>query len=69
MHGVYAVEYNAHCLTWDAYKQLIMDSDTRFPTPLPINQATLNALQIKRAEKAYEIIPCAKKKRKRCSAE
>ena len=65
-NGLYAVEYYTHCVTWYANQQLIMDSDPRFPKPLPINQETLDALHIKRVEKVYQITPgCAKKDKKK----
>ena len=62
--GVFAVEYDGHCVTWDAAKQTILDTDPLFPNALPINEDTLTRLKIKCVEKAYEIFPGKEKKGK-----
>ena len=61
--GVFAVKYDAHCCTWDAANQRILDTDPRFPVPLPITAATLTLLQIQRIHKVYQILPMPSKKR------
>jgi hypothetical protein len=68
VEGIFAVEFNGHCVTWDAASQLIMETDPDFPHPLPITDQTLIALGINVVEKAYRIVPCGgngRRKRKR----
>jgi hypothetical protein len=42
--GVYAVEYDGHCVVWDASKKLILDTDPRHRYPLQITDNTLSVL-------------------------
>jgi hypothetical protein len=62
--GIFVVEYNGHCVTWDCEKRLIMDTDKRFPCPLAIDEETLTLLGIERLEKVYKIIPRQQKNKK-----
>jgi hypothetical protein len=62
--GVYAVQYDAHCVVWDAGEGLIYDTDPRCRHPLVINEEALTLLGIGRIEKAYLLLPKSKKKRK-----
>ena len=54
---MFAVEYNGHCVTWDAARKTILDTDPICPDVLPINVNTLEELGIKCVEKAYQIFP------------
>lgn len=65
--GLFAIEFlcntRYHCVTWDAAKQVILDTDPVFPIPVPVTN--LQELGISAVEKAYRIVPCGDKKRKR----
>jgi hypothetical protein len=63
--GVFTVEFNGHCVSWDAARQLILETDPGFPFALWITAETVAALGIKQVEKAYRIVKCGGKKRKR----
>ena len=55
--GIFAVRSDGHCVTWDADKQVILDTDPCFPSPLPINTFTLATLDIQKVDKVYRILP------------
>ena len=55
--GVFAVEARAHCITWDCSRQLLLDSDPRFPHPLPVTQENVAAMGLSRLTKAYRLDP------------
>ena len=60
--GVYVVEDEGHVITWNCETQTILDSDPRYPHPLPINDENLKLLlQRPRIELAYRVHPCKKK--------
>jgi hypothetical protein len=63
--GVFTVEFDGHCVSWDAARQLILETDPGFPFALWITPETLAVLGIKQVEKAYRIVKCGGKKRKR----
>jgi len=57
----YPLECYGHCATWDAANQLILETDPRFPNPLPICDDTLALLDIMGLEKVFEIMQPRKK--------
>jgi hypothetical protein len=66
IEGVFTVEFDGHCVSWDAARQLILETDPGFPFALWITPETLAVLGIKQVEKAYRIIKSSGgKKRKR----
>jgi hypothetical protein len=59
--GVYVVEDEGHVITWNCDTQTILDSDPRYPHPLPINDENLKLLlQRPRIELAYRVHTCKK---------
>ena len=60
--GVYVVEDEGHVLSWNCDTQTILDSDPRYPHPLPINDENLKLLfQRPCVELAYRVHPHKKK--------
>ena len=53
--GVYAVESGTHCFTWDCDRQLLLDSDPRFPYPLPATPENTVAMGVTTVTKAYRL--------------
>lgn len=62
--GVYICEYGGrlagHCVTWDAERKYVVDTDSRYPTPL----ASDGALDVTCMEKVYRVNLFLSKKRK-----
>ena len=59
--GVYVVEDEGHVITWNSETQTILDSDPRYPHPLPINDENLKLLLPRpRIELAYRVHTCKK---------
>ena len=54
-HGVYAVESGTHCFTWDCERQLLLDSDPRFPYPLPATRENTVQMGVTIVTKAYRL--------------
>ena len=63
--GIFSVEFGAHCISWDADKQEILETDPSYPPFMPINDETLMKLGIWKLEKAYRIVLCTRGIRKR----
>jgi hypothetical protein len=60
--GGYVVEDEGHVLSWNCDTQTILDSDPRYPHPLPINDENLKLLfQRPCVELAYRVHPHKKK--------
>ena len=55
--GVYAVESDCHCFTWDCDRSLVLDTDPRFPNPLPATAASLSCMGFTALLKAYRLTP------------
>ena len=56
--GIFAVQFNTHCVTWDAMCARIIETDPRFPRAMHINDTTLNTLGLnsKSIEVAFKIV-------------
>jgi hypothetical protein len=63
--GVYAVESDGHCITWDCDRGLLLDTDPRFPSPLPATSASLVCMGFTALLKAYRLDPPPPRVRKR----
>ena len=60
--GVYVVDDEGHVISWNSDTQTILDSDPRYPHPLPINDENLKLLfQRPCVELAYRVHPHKKK--------
>ena len=60
--GKYAVEFGHHCISWDADNQWIIDTDPALGTaPMTISDELLEALRIKKVERAFRIEKVIKK--------
>ena len=60
--GKYAVEFGHHCVSWDADNQWIIDTDPALGTaPMTISDELLEALRIKKVERAFRIEKVIKK--------
>jgi hypothetical protein len=55
--GVYAVESDGHCFTWDCGRCLLLDTDPRFPRPIPATRASLVCMGFTALLKAYCLAP------------
>ena len=53
--GIFVVEFNGHCVTWDAGSQLIIETDPGFPVPISITDQNLAKLGIEVVEKAFRL--------------
>lgn len=53
--GVYAVQYGAHCITWNCNTGLLLDSSSGLPHPLRIRKESISLLGIKRIDKIYKL--------------
>ena len=55
--GIFALEFEGHCVTWDANNQLILETDPCVTFAVPIMDDSLNVLGITKTsvEKAYRI--------------
>ena len=63
--GVFAVEFDAHCITWDCSNNVILDTDPKFPNPMPATESTLALMEVSHALKAYRVSANTKGRRKR----
>jgi hypothetical protein len=55
--GIFAVEAGNHCFTWDCDRQLLLDTDPRFPHPLQATVASLAIMGCTLVKKAYKLAP------------
>jgi hypothetical protein len=69
--GIFCVEYDNHCIVWDANRKLLVDTDPICPCPVTITDENLVMFGIKTVEKVYQALPKVPrknpKKRKRTS--
>jgi hypothetical protein len=69
--GIFCVEYDNHCIVWDANRKLLMDTDPICPYPVTVTEESLVMFGIKTVERVYQALPSVprknSKKRKRTS--
>ena len=63
--GIFCVEYNIHCIVWDANRKVLMDTDPICPCPVTITDENLAMFGIKTVEKVYQALPKVQKKDKK----
>ena len=63
--GKFVVEFNGHCVSWDASKKIIIPTDSRFPHTMEITTPNLITLGISRVDMGFRVVACNQNKRKR----
>ena len=54
--GVFVVEFDGHCISWDAKRKLLLDTDPLFPHPLSLTADNMALFGITQVEKAFQIV-------------
>ena len=54
--GLFVVYFEGHCLSWDAKRLVILDTDPLYPDEMVINDRTIAKLQIRNIGTVYRIV-------------
>ena len=59
--GLFVVYFEGHCLSWDANRRVILDTDPMYPDMLAIDDKTIEMLNIRNVSTVYRIVTRGRK--------